>query len=531
MIDKSIAKATIEFKKAMAQLEKSRDVLEDALSFQKALLEKAGVIIMATNEKGIITQFNKEAVTELGYDKEEIVRKETPLLFHTEEDLKTRKSSVLETTEIKTGDDFDILVNHARQNIHEEVQYNYLRKNGETFPVSLTITALRNKNKEITGYVFIAMDISERLRAEKKLQKAENLFFQLLHNYPDGVISIINRQNEFVYTGGALHRRLNADVGKLIGNSIYPFFPEPIRRIISLNLDKVFNEKVSITDFEFPFPVANGLYIMDAFPLTEDDGTVNHAGIIIKNISKLKEAEEKLREDLKLEKELNELKSRFLSMASHEFRTPLSTILSSTYLLEKYKTSEDQPKREKHLNRIISSVNVLTSILNDFLNLGKIEEGKLKPKFSEFNLEENIQSTIDEISATLRKNQKIQYEHGGNQMVTLDPNFLKNILINLISNACKFSPESATILVRSSQHNGVATLMVSDQGIGISKEDQQHLMERFFRATNAQNIEGTGLGLHIVSRYVEMLNGTIEFQSELGKGTEFKIKFKTPDPV
>jgi len=249
--------------------------------------------------------------------------------------------------------------------------------------------------------------------------------------------------------------------------------------------------------------------------------------VIIKNISKLKQAEKKLREDLKIERELNELKSRFVSMASHEFRTPLSTVLSSAYLIEKYASEEDQPKREKHVQRIVSSVNMLTDILNDFLSLGKIESGKLEAKFTEFNFSDLVTETVDELKNTLKKEQQIKYTFEGEPSVVLDPSLTKHILINLISNASKFSSDSSVINIKVSRNNGQVMLAVKDNGIGIPEEDQKHLTERFFRARNAQDIQGTGLGLHIVSRYVQMMGGEFRFQSEPGIGTEFTVTFKT----
>ncbi len=240
---------------------------------------------------------------------------------------------------------------------------------------------------------------------------------------------------------------------------------------------------------------------------------------------------EQSKEDLALllakEKELGELKSRFVSMASHEFRTPLSTILSSAYLIEKYDTTEDQPKREKHLQRIISAVSMLTDTLDDFLSVGKIEEGKIQLRLTEFNLLELVANTTAEMQNNLKQSQQITYQHEGKDTVTMDASLLKHILMNLISNAGKFSPEDGHIEVSTVNSENLVLLSVKDNGIGIPKEDQQRLMERFFRAANAVNIQGTGLGLHIVSKYAALMGGTIKCQSELGKGTCFTITFNS----
>ena len=234
---------------------------------------------------------------------------------------------------------------------------------------------------------------------------------------------------------------------------------------------------------------------------------------------------QELTEALSKERELSDLKSRFVSMASHEFRTPLSTILSSVSLIGKYVESNEQDKRDKHIIRIRSAVNNLTDILNEFLSLGKIEEGKIQIHFSEFNIKEQMRLIISEIRPILKKGQIIEYLHEGETQVNLDLSLVRNILINLISNAIKFSSDGATIWVSSSCENKMIVLIVKDHGLGIPDEEKKHLFERFFRGKNVMNIPGTGLGLHIVSKYIELMGGTISVASEIEKGTTFTIKF------
>lgn len=245
--------------------------------------------------------------------------------------------------------------------------------------------------------------------------------------------------------------------------------------------------------------------------------------IIEQQNAALLKTQEELARALDREKELNELKSRFLSMASHEFRTPLSTILSSAYLAKQYAKEDEQAKREKHSERIIHAVSILTGLLDDFLSIGKIEAGKLNANYSEADIEHLISDLIDNLSNTLKPGQKIIYTHTGERMVNTDPSLLRHILMNLVSNAKKFSPENSEILVNTNNDGTALTLSVKDNGIGIAAQDKQYLFERFFRASNAANIQGTGLGLHIVARYVELMNGAITCQSELNTGTTFTI--------
>lgn len=225
------------------------------------------------------------------------------------------------------------------------------------------------------------------------------------------------------------------------------------------------------------------------------------------------------------EKELGEMKSAFVSMASHEFRTPLSTILSSVSLLAKYKLTEDQEKRDKHIQRIKSNVINLNNILNEFLSLGKIQEGKIIANFTDFDIKKLINDQYIEMSESFKPGQKIDYVHSGKQTVHLDQNLFKNILINLLSNAAKFSPEETTIFIRSKVSDHEISFSIRDQGIGISEKDQKQLFTIFFRGQNAANISGTGLGLHIVKKYTEMMNGTLELKSDVSAGTEINIIF------
>lgn len=243
-----------------------------------------------------------------------------------------------------------------------------------------------------------------------------------------------------------------------------------------------------------------------------------------KTLTELQASKDSLTKSLEKEKEVNDLKSRFVSMASHEFRTPLSTILSSISLLAKYETTEDQPKRDKHIDRIKSSVKTLTDILNEFLSLGKIEEGKVEVNFENFDLNLFIQGVMNEMNVLLKNGQELMHENNNITICHSDASLLKHVLINLVSNAIKFSPEDKAIKIETSIQGDYIQIKVIDQGIGIPEKDQVHLFERFFRATNVTNIQGTGLGLHIVGRYIELLNGKISYQSQLESGSIFCIE-------
>ena len=254
---------------------------------------------------------------------------------------------------------------------------------------------------------------------------------------------------------------------------------------------------------------------------------VEERTLILKEaLQKLEQSQEELSGALDKERQLNEIKSRFVSMASHEFRTPLTTVLSSASLISKYTSGDDQEKRDKHIQRIKKSVNNLNDILEDFLSLGKLNEGKLETLLEEINLGELIADTLDEMKAIIKKDQFFELELRKDCNGFTDKKLFRNIIINLVSNAVKFSEEGAKIVIRGNVKDGLASISVIDQGIGISDNDKEHLFSSFFRAANATNIQGTGLGLHIVKRYVDLLGGKVSVESELNKGTT--VNFTIP---
>lgn len=241
-------------------------------------------------------------------------------------------------------------------------------------------------------------------------------------------------------------------------------------------------------------------------------------------IAERRRAEDDARKALQREREVNELKTKFVSMASHEFRTPLSAVLSSASLILKYREKGDLSKIDKHTDRIKSSVKHLTNILNDFLSLGKLEEGKVEVTLEPLDLEEVFGDIIEELRLTLKPGQDIILDTAGTKRpVDSDQKVIRNIIFNLISNASKYSDECSMIYVSIAYLDKQFTVSVRDEGIGIPEEDAKHIFERFFRAGNASNIQGTGLGLNIVRRYISLLKGNIGFTSESGKGSTFTI--------
>ena len=237
------------------------------------------------------------------------------------------------------------------------------------------------------------------------------------------------------------------------------------------------------------------------------------------------EAEKKAKVALKKERELNELKTKFLSLVSHEFKTPLSGILTSSMLLAKYKLTEQQDKREKHLSIINNKVHYLNNILNDFLSIEKLEKGEVNYNLSSFSVKKAIEKTIDNLGLLRKSGQIIVVESTADEaQIYHDEKIMELTLSNLVSNAIKYSPENATITITLAQNEQETLIQVIDNGFGIPEKDQKNIFQRYFRAENVLLNQGTGIGLNIVKSHLENLGGTITFVSEENKGSAFSIK-------
>ena len=257
----------------------------------------------------------------------------------------------------------------------------------------------------------------------------------------------------------------------------------------------------------------------------ELEAKVEERTLILKEaLQKLEQSQQELSEALEKEKQLSEIKSSFVSLASHEFRIPLSTVLSSAALIGRYVQTDDQDKREKHIKRIKDSVKHLNDILEDFLSLGKLEEGKIEAQPELFNVSDFLNDLMEEFSDMEKPGQRIQLTCEVLDHFVTDKKLLRNIVINLLGNAIKFSDENSTVQLEAYQQDGKLRILVKDEGIGISVADQDQLFDSFFRGKNASNIQGTGLGLHIVKKYLELLRGTISLNSVIDKGTTFIIE-------
>lgn len=524
--------------------------------------------ILVINQEETILKINQKLLTILGYEKEEIIGKKienilTPII---ENDQKTESLNLKNTTTF-SGKTFIYLLQ---------------KKNNKTITVELHIWKfdyLENKS-----YIFFVNDISEKIKHEKeitlhqknlkkqseqlkllnhnlesrvksrtkelkdalnnleesnsklnheiaenkilltKLNSSTKMYEAIAESFPNGIICVLDSNFHYIYAQGHELKLHGFTDEQIIGKPFKIIGDEKICEEIKTILKNTFKgDKVS---FEYKTTDDSAYYLVTAVPLQSKINETNQILVVTQNITTLKIAEKETLKLLEKERELNEMKSRFVSTASHEFRTPLGAILSSASLISMYNNIGDETKRNKHIERIVGSVSNLTEILNDFLSLGKIEEGKVTNQPVEFDVIDFCEDTIEEIGITTKPYQEIKVNYRmTNSLVNLDKQLLRNILLNLLTNAIKYSSVKSVITFDVIKQNGELIFSVKDQGIGIPKEDQKNLFETFFRASNVENIKGTGMGLHIVKKYLDIMDGKIEFESAINKGSCFTVKF------
>lgn len=369
----------------------------------------------------------------------------------------------------------------------------------------------------------LADQIQETKEAERKALANQTLFRVIAKKFPNGVIAVVDAEYKISYIEGEELAEFRVkgidfegvciDKISLLSKGQKNSIKESIRRTLDgANLS-----------FEIEFN--NQIYSVHTLPLGIANDGLEQALFVYNNISLQKEIEFKTINALAKEKELGELKSNFISMASHEFRTPLSTILSSANLIARQNDTGKEDQRIRYVGSIRTSVKNLVVILNDFLSLSKLEEGKIKAQPTVLDFVDFSKSVIKEIKGIKKKGQIIEFIHNQSEIYMFhDSKLLRHIIHNLLSNAIKYSGENKKIIYKVDGSDNQLRIEVIDQGIGIPNEEQKKMFQRFYRAKNTVNIQGTGLGLNIVKQYTELMGGVISFNSKLHEGSTFIVE-------
>ncbi|MDF9796511.1 signal transduction histidine kinase [Catalinimonas alkaloidigena] len=389
---------------------------------------------------------------------------------------------------------------------------------------------VKERTRELTAMVkklvetnlSLQYQIHETRQADAQAKKNYALYVAIARYFPKVMIVVINRDYRIVFLDGEELRKIALNKEKVEGLSVKEvenFSSEWKKQMISY-AQKTFEGG----HHSYEIKHKTNSYKVNTMPLDEGQADVNLVMFVFTNVSEQKSTEKKMLKALKKEKELSELKSRFVSMASHEFRTPLSTILSSANLIARLNEPGKEEKRLKNVERIKSSVKNLIDILNEFLSLGRLEEGALQMKKEVFDLMEFMEIIVQELQHVQKPGQEVRLTSDQESIhVNLDKQFTRNVFLNLLSNALKYSPQNKPVDLMISTKDTSLTVKIKDQGIGIPEDEQQNLFNLFFRARNVTNIEGTGLGLPIVKKYIELMKGEITFDSKIEQGSTFTI--------
>ncbi len=495
------------------------------ISKYEKIFEHSKEGLLVTNAAGIIETVNPRLIELFGYtNADELLGKKIEILIPTRFTAKHKHHRA----------SFNTNPTHRSMGVGRKLKA--LRKDNSEFPVEISLSHYKD-NGELKIIAFV-VDVTTQAKIEDELLKLNSqlenevqrrvqeintqnkLLKSIAAHFPTGNIYVINTALEIEWADGQLIRQQGLDDKSLKGELFSKHVPTNFKDKVNAQLSTIFKGETITTELTN----AQHYFSLYGVPLEHSAKGVTTALLVELDITKAKQTELEIQKNLAREIKLNEMKSRFVTMASHEFRTPLSAIASSATLIGKYQQDHEQEKRDKHIQRIKRSVADLTVILDDFLSLDKLESDQMGVNLTETHLLDFFQQITDEFSTTLKTNQtllptlKINLEKG-----KIDSAIIKNCCFNLLSNASKYSADNGKIKFLVEADPGLLKISVADTGIGIPKSEQPLLFSRFFRAKNATNIQGTGLGLNIVKRYAELMRGQISFKSELDKGTTFTL--------
>ena len=487
---------------------------EAALKMQSAAFESFSLAIIITDVNANIQWANTAFSHLTGYSRKEI--------------LEEKKPEILKSGNQKNGFYKNLWDTILNGNVWSGELINR-RKDGSLYWEEMTITPVFDYNGKISSFIAIKIDITGRMEMEKALRESEARWNFALEGSGHGVWDWNIQTNE-VFFSKQWKLMLGYSVAE-IGNSLEDWetrvHPDDKEKCYA-DLNRHLNCETEIYENEHRMLCKDGSFkwILDRGKIIEwaPDGKPQRIIGTHTDISTAKQLEDSLKAAIAKEKELNEIKSRFVSMASHEFKTQLASIMLSCELLISYGNKMDELKSRSKLNNIKDQVVHLSSVVQEVMQLSKIQEGKLSIDLKEVDFLALTQDTLLNLNLMLPLSNAVQFSSQFTTLImNLDNRMMVQVLNNLISNAIKYSGEKPAIQLKLYEHNHEILLSVEDNGIGIAEKDQKYLFQPFFRAGNVDGIQGNGLGLNIVKESLRRHGGDISFVSSLGKGSKFIV--------
>jgi PAS domain S-box-containing protein len=519
-----------------------KEAVLKAGALQNAILNSANFSSIATDAKGVIQIFNVGAERMLGYAAVDVLNKITPADISDPQEVIARAKALSAELETIIAPGFEALVFKASRGIEDIYELTYIRKDGSRFPAVVSVTALRDVTEVIIGYLLIGTDNTarreveeERLKLDQRLRDQqfytrsliESNIDALMTTDPLGIITDVNKQMETL-TG--------CTRDELIGAPFKNCFTDPERAKAGIKL--VLNER-KVTDYELTARALDGKETLVSYNATtfyDRERKLQGVFAAARDVTEKKAAEVALRQAhdglRRANAELDQtgrLKDEFLANMSHELRTPLNAILGLSEALLEQVSGSLTPRQVKSITTISTSGAHLLTLINDILDLSKIESGKLELNPDTVKVKEFCESCLVFVrTQAIQKHIIVAFEHDGRlEKFSADPKRLKQILVNLLTNAVKFTPEGGRIglTVAAPEGENVMRFTVWDTGIGITPENEQKLFRAFTQIdsglTRAQ--EGTGLGLAMVAKLVELHGGNVSVESKLGEGSRFIV--------
>ena len=512
-----------------------RSVMQENIDIlNNAIFDNIDHLLIVTDKNGVIKKFNKAAERFLGYKAEELVDLQTPATFHLGAEVVSRAEIFSKELKCKLEPGFDVFVAKTNLGLPNEHEWTYVTKDGTHKPVLLSVTAVKDNKGDIIGYIGVAKDIAESKRIAEDLQISQNRLKEAQRIAKIGSWSLDIETNtrlwsDQIYTIFEIDPQKFEPSNEEFFNRIHPDDIEMVNIALKNSLqDKTpynIEHRLLMKDGKVKYVIENGetIYSESGEPLLIQG--------IVQDITQLKLTQIDLIHAKESAESSNQAKSRFLANMSHEIRTPLNGIMGFIELLQK---DETDSKRSNYLNIIHSSSKSLQVVINDILDLSKIEDGSMHIETIDFNLAQELNDLVaffTSIASVKKVALHFKYPNNLSKYVHSDPLRLKQIVSNLLSNAIKFSAENSDITIALHREGNKLHISVKDEGIGISIEAQERIFSPFEQAelSTTRSYGGTGLGLSISKKLIELLNGQIRVESELTKGTTFSFFIDAPE--